>query len=410
MMKHQSLKCVVTFGIAACAAQMFAAEPTVEDRLNQLEKTVQSLQKENADLKTQLGWDAKTQKLPVTAKPAGKESKLALGGYVQAQAEFGDAPDARFNGIEDRFLLRRARLNVTGSFLENFDFKLEADFGANSLSEQTGYRAQITDACINWNRYAFANIKVGQFKTPFGYEQLMADPKYVSIERSLANDRLTDSRQIGLGVGGDFLKKRLGYSVGLFNGTGVNNSFNDNDNFTFAGRVSGTPVVAKIRKEEFRWTVGVNGVTSHDDGVSRTGFGFDSTPATAAVDNLFFGERFGVGVDTQLKWWLFGLGMEYLRNHFEPTDNLPADSFNASGWYVCATAFVLPNKLQGLVKYEEFDSRNGTDNTTSQTWTFGFNYLIKGDDLKLSANYLLGNPAGAGGHQGRFLTRMQVVF
>ena len=47
----------------------------------------------------------------------------------------------------------------------------------NSLSEQTGYRAQITDAFINWNRYSFANVKIGQFKTPFGYEQLGQIPK-----------------------------------------------------------------------------------------------------------------------------------------------------------------------------------------------------------------------------------------
>lgn len=408
------MKYVIALGVCVGATRLFAAEATtVEDRLNQLEKTVQSLQKENTDLKTQLGWDGKA--LPVTVKPAGKESKISIGGYIQAQAEFGDAPDARYTGIEDRFLIRRARLGVTGIFAENFDYKLEADFGANSVSEQTGYRAGISDVFINWNRYSFANIKIGQFKTAFGYEQLLPDTKILTVERSLPNDRLTDSRQIGIGVSGDFFKKRLGYSAGMYNGTGVNNSFNDNDNFMFAGRVTGAPVVAKVGKEELRWTVGVNGLTTHDNGVSRAGFGFDSTPATAAVDNLFFGERYGWGVDTQVKWGLFGLEAEYLRNHFNPANGLPAGSFDGAGWYVCGTAFVMPKKLQALVRYEEFDPRLGADNntattSTSKTWTFGLNYLIKGDDLKISANYMLGNPGGPEDTQGRFFTRVQLVF
>jgi hypothetical protein len=41
------------------------------------------------------------------------------------QAEAGDKGDARFGNDNDRFYLRRARLNATGKFLEEFDFRLE---------------------------------------------------------------------------------------------------------------------------------------------------------------------------------------------------------------------------------------------------------------------------------------------
>ena len=63
-------------------------------------------------------------------------------------------------------------------------------------------------------------IRVGQFKTPFGFEQLYSDPRLFITERSLGNDRLTQSRQLGAQVGGDVLDKRLTYAIGLFNGTG----------------------------------------------------------------------------------------------------------------------------------------------------------------------------------------------
>ena len=177
--------------------------PSVEDRLRVLESNLAKLQKENQALKTQLGWDGKTPL--VVAKPGGKESKLVVGGYLQGQAEFGRSPDGRYSsGIGDRFLLRRARVNASGMFSENFDFKVEADLGANSQSFKTNYAAQLSDVFINWNRYDFANVKIGQFKTPYGYEQLVADNRLLTIERSLPNDRLADSRQIGLGVFGKF--------------------------------------------------------------------------------------------------------------------------------------------------------------------------------------------------------------
>lgn len=386
---------------ALSSSKSFSAESaSVEDRLSQLEKSLQTLQKENSDLKNQLGWDGKTPL--VVAKPAGKENKFKVGGYFQGQYESGQVPDARFTGIEDRALLRRARINVSGSFKENFDFKVESDFGANSLSEQTGYRAQITDAFVNWNRYSYANVKFGQFKTPFGYEQLVADTKMLTIERSLPNDRITDGRQIGLAVGGDIVSNRVSYSVGVFNGSGVNNSFNDNESYMWAGRLSGVAFDGKLADQDTRIALGVNALYTRDTAISKTGFGF--------TGNNFTGRRASYGLDAQVKWWLLGLEAEYLFAHFAPANRVPFDDLDAEGWYVIATADVWPKHLQALVKCETFDPNRDTAGNSSCVWTFGLNYFFKGDDLKLSLNYLLGNPAGLHDNQGRMLARMQVIF
>jgi len=336
---------------------------------------------------------------------------VTLGGFVQGQAEFGNVPDARYTGIEDRFLLRRARVNLSGLVTENFDFRVEVDFGANSLSEKTGYSGQFTDVYLNWNRYSFANLKFGQFKTPFGYEQLVADPKLLTIERSLSNDRLTDSRQIGLGAAGDFLKKRLGYSAGIFNGSGVNNSFNDNPRFMAVGRLTGVPIEGTLAKQPVRWAVGVNALATHDNGISKGGFGFDSTTNTAARDNLFTGDRTSWGVDTQFKWGQFGAEAEFLRTRFEPSNAFPRSTLDAQGWYAMLTYFIVPSKLQFLAKYEQFDPNLDTSGNTSSTYTLGLTYYVKGDSLKFAVNYLLGSPrAGLQDNQSRLLTRFQFCF
>ena len=122
----------------------------------------------------------------VAVQPAGKEPILRIGGLLQAQAEFGDRLDSRWDNANDRIYLRRARINFQGKFLEAFEFKLEAD-AAGSLSSTAALRLQLTDGYVDWRRHEAVYVRVGQFKPPFGYEQLVSDPRLFAPERSLAN-------------------------------------------------------------------------------------------------------------------------------------------------------------------------------------------------------------------------------
>lgn len=374
------------------------AEPTLEERLTRLESAIARIEarlndtvsakalaptlKEYSELTRQLGWDGKT---PLTVvKAAGKEQKLSVGGYMQAQAEVGGTPDSRYTGINNRFLLRRARLAVKGAFQENFDFTLQSDFGNNSIAGVTGYRAQLADAFIAWTEYEAANLQIGQFKTPFGYEQLHSDTKELTIERSLPNDALTAGRQIGLGLSGTVANKRVTYSVGAFNGNGTNNGFNDNDQFMYAGRVA---VTAWSRGTD-KLALGANGFWSNDTGT-------------------FTGHHTGTGLDGQLALGRFDLNAEYL--HLISNRLTGADT-TARGWSALAAYYVVPKTLQAVLRFESYDTNIRTADTTSEAWVLGMNYYIKGDDLKLAFNYTLGDPAGPLSHEGRFSARLQIVF
>lgn len=328
---------------------------------------------------------AQTEGLPLV-KPAGKEPSLSVGGLLQVQGEVGDNGDPRFTSDRSRIYLRRARVNVAGHFLEDYDFKLEMDL-SGSLAETSGLRAQMTDTYITWNRYPQFTIRGGQFKTPFGFEQLYPDPKSATLERSLPNDRLTLGRQMGVMAQGDLLEKRAAYAVGAFNGTGVNNDLNDNKDFVYVGRVSGVPWQTADGKG--RLAVGADGYLSHDTAVSGLGpeFGLDSTPGGAA-DNIFRGNRHGYGVDVQLHLDRFDLWGEYLGARFEPHNPVPARSFNAAGYYVQGAVMLVPARLQGVVKLESFRPRTGGDHYHIDNVLVGFNDLIKGDDIKLAVNWL----------------------
>ena len=344
-----------------------------------------------------------------TVQPAGKEPVLTLGGLLQVQADFGDRGDSRFTNDNDRFYLRRARLNATGRFLEEFDFRLEMDF-AGSLSNTSSLRAQMTDGFINWNRHPGANVRAGQFKTPFGFEQLYGDPRLITIERSLVNDRLVLSRQIGAQVGGDLFAKRLSYAAGLFNGNSVNNNFNDNDKLTVVGRLVAVPWQGKLFGENATWSVGGNAFTSDDSSATLSAdLGLDSTPTTPDRDGIFAGERRGTGFDSQLVAGRFELWAEYLRTGFEPANRIPSADFVADGGYLQVSWFVVPQKLQLVLKQETFDPRDDASEDETDTTTLGANWYLKGHDLKLMLDYLRVE-AGSLDPEDKVIARFQVIF
>jgi phosphate-selective porin len=368
----------LTLGLALLGVFPLGAA-TVEERLAELEKKTAALAAENAALKKELGYSPEG-KAPVFVLPAGKVQKIVIGGFIQANGEFGDTPDSRWTTNDDRFLLRRARLNFTATLANDFTAKIEADFGANSMSTGAGARGQLTDGYIQWSKYDFANIRIGQFKTPFGYEQLTPDIRTLTVERTLPNDRLTVSRQIGAGVSGDIVEKKLAYSVGAFNGNGVNTGQNDNDNFMWAGRLSGQAYDGKIANQPVKLTAGANAFTSQDVGNQRTGYGLDLQAVSGPLT-------------VQTEW---------LRNENDT-------AAEAEGWSVLS-AWRVSEHWRGLVRYETYDSNTAAANTTTDLWTFGVDYLFNGDDLKLSLNYLLGDQPAPATDGGRLLARVQVVF
>jgi len=370
-------------GLVACLLlPLIARAATVEERLDQLEKKVTTLTQENVSLKKQLGYDAKGN-APATVAVQGKEAKLAFGGFVQFQGEAGEAPDSRFVN-RDRFLIRRARIGVKGTFAEGFDFVLQSDWGNNSLAETAAYRAQLTDAFVTWTKFSYANITVGQFKVPYGYEQLLADTKTLFVERSLPNDLLSIPRQAGLMVAGSFLDKMVGYATAITNGNGTNNGGNDNEQFQYIGRVYGTA----FNGHGVKVTLGANGFMAYDTGT-------------------FTGHRTGRAIDAQVSYAGAEIDAELLRTHF---DRDVGTDYNAQGWSVLGSYFILPGKLQGVLRYETYDPSFATFGDKTTLRTIGLNYLLKGDDVKFMLDYLSGNTPNTLKHQDRLLGRMQIIF
>jgi phosphate-selective porin len=408
-------------------APALMAQSAVEDRLTKIESEIKALRAENDALRRQLAAVAPdaavkpvanaaeepaagapaVQPEPQTLKPAGKEQRLQLGGLVQFQGESGGRPDSRFGDDHDRMFLRRARLNASGKFDQRFEFKAELD-ATGSLSNSTGMRVQLVDGYATWTKSTALAIRMGQFKTPFGFEQLYSDQQLPSIERTLGNDRLVPGRQLGAQLAGGGFDERLSYAVGAFNGTGTNTNVNDGEGFLVAGRLT-SAVLRKPKSHEALLRVGINAFRSNDRNVAvAPDFGIDSTPASPAVDAIFAGRRSAAGADAQLCLGKVELWTEMLRERFEPDSAVPRRTFDAKSWYVLAAAPLVGDKLQGVVRYDSFDPNGSLSGDQTRSWLVGTNYYIKGHDLKLQLHYLRSDWAGKS--DGRLIARFQTIF
>jgi phosphate-selective porin len=421
--------------ILLAAPRLGAQTPSESERLQKLERAVEQLQKRNADLeqevsslkkqaastaevgarmKTKIMSDGKSyvekavveeEKPPVFVVPRASEFKLVLGGYIQVNFEDGDV--SAFEGsfglraLKDRFRLRRTRVNLTGDFAEQFDFKVEGDFGQGDglNSNRTAFSA--TDIFVNWHQFAEANVKVGQWKAPFGLEQLTPDPSLIIIERSLPTGAITPDRQIGAQLWGKPFaniwpdqKDLLTYYAGIFNGNGRNITNNDNNNFMYVGRLESTLFKGFFGKDSYL-KLGADVLNSRDD----KGTNISSTlnllvNADGSLSPFVLpgaDERTAWGVDAWFNLGPFDLIGEYLQEKVNgrTVNGVPPgfSNFTTNGYYITAAYFLIPKKLQLAVRWEDLNpGQMGNDGIHSITG--GLNYYIHGDDLKLMVDYI----------------------
>src|SRR6266699_836295 len=419
--------------IISLAAQPLGAQtPSESERLQKLERAVDQLQKRNAELeqevaglkkqaavapegrmKTKVSYDGKSyvekavveeEKLPVYVQQRGPELKLVLGGFIQMNFEDGavSAFEGRFgqSALQDRFRLRRARINLTGDFAEQFDFKVEGDFGQGDGLNSSRLAFSATDIFVNWHQFPEANVKVGQWKAPFGLEQLTPDTTIYIIERSLPTGAITPDRQIGAQLWGKPFaniwpdgKDLLTYYAGIFNGNGRNTTNNDNNNFMYVGRLESTLFKGFFGKDS-SLKLGADVLNSRDDAgtnISQTlnllvnADGSLSPFVLPTAD-----ERTAWSVDAWLKLGPFDLIGEYLEEYVNgrTVNGVPGmQDFTTNGYYITAAYYLIPKKLQAAVQWQDLNpGQKGSDGIHSITG--GLNYYIHGDDLKLMVDYI----------------------
>jgi len=262
-----------------------------------------------------------------------KEFRIRIGGRVQLDYYSFD-----HNGQDasSSFTMKRARMFLAGTLYKKLDFKVELNFGE-------GKDAYLADGYINLDYVPYAQIKIGQFKEPFGLE-ILTSFKYVDfVERSIISTQISPSRDIGIMVHADPFRGFMGYGLGIFNGNGPNKEWDENNDKDIAGRIYLRPflntkgTLLKGLQLGGKFTLG-----EHEGSVKnimvptseRTIVGWAA--GVKSDDNIW-------RVGAELAWALgpFSLKGEWMEMHWDGLElNNMREDAEVYGWYIGATCLV----------------------------------------------------------------------
>lgn len=264
----------------------------------------------------------KLKDIPVTAK---------LGGYIIGNYTYYDEESKDRNA---GFNLRLARVYVNGTVAQDFKYRLQMEVnGAPNVDKGP----RIVDAYVEWVKYPWLNVRFGQMKRAFTFEnpynpwnQGFGAYAQVITKLSGFSDRVGEhssgGRDAGLLLQGDLFPvgkdehRLFHYQVGVYNGQGVNhNDANSSKDiiggvwlapikdlqigaFGWAGEYTANGITVDRNRMSFGvkyesdWTVRAEYITSQGRKVSekQEGYGTDKADGWYAAVGVPVGKQFKV--------------------------------------------------------------------------------------------------------------------
>ena len=172
---------------------------------------------------------ATAQELSVRSADGDFSLRLRALLQVDGRSHHGD------QGVADGFLVRRARVELSGSFFERFDFRLMPELSGSPT---------LFDAWVRWTRSPGLQVQAGKVKQPVGLERAQSREHSLFAELGYPT-ALVPNRDIGVDVQGDLAKGRLSYYLGVFDGASDGASVasaDTDDERELAARLLATPV------------------------------------------------------------------------------------------------------------------------------------------------------------------------
>ncbi|NQT81264.1 MAG: hypothetical protein HQ555_12840 [Candidatus Aminicenantes bacterium] len=335
-----------------------------------------------------------------------KTSKLTIGGRLQTQYQYVDSSPST-----NRLLVRRARLSFQSQLTDWAFIKVQFEAGKQSFT--------LKDAYLGFSPKGIS-IFIGQKHVPFSREALNSSKYLQMIERSRTSE-FAPFRQVGIGVHGFALDKKLEYSAGFYNGavnsSSVSNLWNnrlskvklyhidtgasgDNNQFLYAGRVDFHPFGYMKMQQSYLedlehplLSLGINFFTSDD---SPSG---GHNPGVAELKSDFC-----YGGDAAFKFKGFAGTFEYIRrdiswwNIIDEVNDAAQATLTLQGGFMLVPKTVELTARYEFVKFDKDEILLGPNRQNQDKWlTFGFNYFFEGHHTKIQLNYILKNeemPAG----------------
>lgn len=284
------------------------------------------------------------------------------------------------------FRIRRGKTKFEGwIWKSNLTYEFQMNWPAAGSSNPG---ALLEDASFAWDPAGEGTFRVvaGQFKVPFGRQELTSSGNQQFVDRSLVSNEFARGRDAGVAVQGVLFGNRLEYRAGFFNGNGLTRSVNDNGTFQYNARLMWQPNGSQDLTHR-AWVSG----PLYSEGDFESG----ETPIYAVAVNFERNDFHRTTVENDLKSTVVGLdGVFKYRGFFgtgevfwrsrEPEEGA---SFDAPGWYVQAGQMLNRRRTwEAAFRYGWRDVNDAIDNRDATEVRGGVSYYHRRHALKLQAD------------------------
>jgi hypothetical protein len=108
------------------------------------------------------------------------------------------------------------------------------------VQDQDGRTVKVLDWYIDLSPKPAARVRIGQFKVPYGRQELVPDNKLQMTSKSVASDFFVPGRDRGVVFYGGTDTQRVQYKVGVFNGNGLTRATNIDKTLAYGARLTAT--------------------------------------------------------------------------------------------------------------------------------------------------------------------------
>lgn len=155
-------------------------------------------------------------------------NSLTIGARVQFRWTLDDRDDASADttgsgvGVTDgplsQFDVPRLRVSFNGgAFRPWLRYAFQFDFSRTGGESASKIKDAIIEIRPPGRSY---RVAAGQFKAPFGLQQLTSSGRLQFVDRAITDAKFTPARDMGVMLSGTFAGSRAGFDAGVFNGSG----------------------------------------------------------------------------------------------------------------------------------------------------------------------------------------------